>query len=668
VSERLLQHARQLFRHVSLVEVLVQTCREALRLPYAARAFGTFVVPGHRWERGLHILQDDDTHDVPPPALSALFAIHRRLAGTRAPLLLEHSLDSEAVFSGLCAQGAGVIYAVPIVHRTGRLFGEITLLADAAHPDTTGALAELASLASAALESMQRFEVSKRDQERLQFLAEATEEALWDWNLDTGEFWWGGGIQNLVGAARESIQNHWDWKRHRIHPDDLERVSGSLRDALSSAESAWRSEYRFRHGAGAWVDVEDSGYFLREPNGRAYRMIGAMRDVTVRKQLLERETQARAEAESANRAKDQFLAMLGHELRNPLAPILTALQLIRLRGTESAERELTVIERQADHLARLVDDLLDVSRIARGAVELKKKRVELAELVAKAIEMASPLIEQRQHDLVVRVSPRGLTIDADPARMAQVISNLLTNAAKYTECGGRIYVGATRGANHVELKVRDTGIGIPRETLPSIFEMFVQERQSLDRSHGGLGLGLSIVRNLVALHGGTVSAHSEGRGSGSEFTITMPAVGDPLVAEDAPAADAVPHEIGHRILVVDDNEDVASLMAECLQILGNTTRVAHDGPAALRIAEEFSPDFALLDIGLPIMDGYELARRLREQTTHRLRLIAVTGYGQDADKQRAADASFDAHLVKPVSVSRLQHAIRDLACEQCQPR
>ena len=398
---------------------------------------------------------------------------------------------------------------------------------------------------------------------------------------------------------------------------------------------------------------------------RLSQAIEAARLHAERAELLVRERRARADAESASRAKDEFLAILGHELRNPLAPIVTALQLMQLRGAAAVERERTVIERQTQHLVRLVDDLLDVSRITRGKVELKRERVELATVVARAIEMASPLIEQRRHDLKVRVPARGLAVDADPARLAQVIANLLTNAAKYTERGGQIAVTAARDGDQLELRVRDTGIGIAPDVLPRVFDMFVQEQQALDRSQGGLGLGLTIVRSLVALHGGTVAAHSEGRGRGSEITIRLPAAAQlaepPPDAEPSPAAPGLERS-GRRILVVDDNEDAAALLADLLDAQGHTTRVAHDGPAALRAAEAFEPELALLDIGLPVMDGYELAQRLRQRPgADTLQLVAVTGYGQDSDRQRAAEAGFDAHLVKPVNLERLERVIAELS-------
>ncbi|WP_437279752.1 ATP-binding protein [Sorangium sp. So ce375] len=385
-----------------------------------------------------------------------------------------------------------------------------------------------------------------------------------------------------------------------------------------------------------------------------------------REELLRRAEDARRDAERANRAKDEFLAMLGHELRNPLAPIVTALHLMRLRAGGHAERERLVIERQIKHLTTLVDDLLDVSRITRGKVELKKQRIEIAEVVAKAVELASPLLEQRRHRLTVAVPSSGLAVDGDVTRLAQVISNLLTNAAKYTESGGEIAVRAERAGGEVVLSVRDNGIGIAPEMLASVFERFVQERQALDRAQGGLGLGLAIVHNLIAMHGGRVSAHSEGRGRGSEFTIRLPAVASARPSEAAPArwragTQGTPAPAGRRrILLVDDNLDAVELLAESLGAMGHATRVASDGPSALRIAEEFAPDVALLDIGLPVMDGYELARRLREQPAGgRVRLIAITGYGQEADFRRSKGAGFETHLVKPIQIDRLTSLIEE---------
>ena len=372
---------------------------------------------------------------------------------------------------------------------------------------------------------------------------------------------------------------------------------------------------------------------------------------------------AKADAEAANRAKDEFLAMLGHELRNPLAPIQTALQLMRLRSDGSAERERSVIERQVKHLTRLVDDLLDVSGIARGKVALKRERIAISDVIAKGIELASPLIEQRRHTLDVHVPRKGLLVEGDALRLAQVMSNLLANAAKYTEHGGTITVVAEPADGNVLVRVADTGIGITPDMLPRVFDLFVQERQTLERSRGGLGLGLAIVRSLVQMHGGTVSAHSEGAGRGAEFVVRLPSAA-PAAAVAAATPSLAPSPdvaLDVRILVVDDNDDAAEMLVEALSSRGFEVCEARDGPAAIRIAAEFKPHIALLDIGLPVMDGYELAERLRHLPDgDRLRLCAVTGYAQQADQERSRAAGFDRHFAKPLDLDVLDRALREL--------
>ena len=419
---------------------------------------------------------------------------------------------------------------------------------------------------------------------------------------------------------------------------------------------------RFDRGAGATETVYFDFLYsaFRNIDGEIEGIFVIASDVTEKVLARNQINDLREAAEAANRAKDEFLAMLGHELRNPLSPILTALQLMKLRGSEGSERERTVIERQVSHLTRLVDDLLDVSRIARGKVELKAEVVELAEVVAKAIEMTSPLLEGRTHTLDVAIARRGLAVEGDPTRLAQVISNLLTNAAKYTPPGGHITVQAREEDGEVVLRVRDTGIGIAPEVLPRVFDLFVQERQAIDRSQGGLGLGLTIVRNLVERHGGTVSASSDGPGRGSEFVVRLPMAesGAPGHDGQVPAEEAVVPAASTadslKILVVDDNEDGAEMLAEVLRLRGFQTRTAHDAPTALRAAAEFGPAIAFLDIGLPVMDGYELAARLRDLPgLAGVRLVALTGYGQESDREKSHTAGFHHHLVKPVDFTAI---------------
>jgi PAS domain S-box-containing protein len=401
---------------------------------------------------------------------------------------------------------------------------------------------------------------------------------------------------------------------------------------------------------------------LHDLEGRVDRVVIFANDVTdevlARRQL----EAAHSEAELANRTKDEFLAILGHELRNPLAPILTALQLMKLRGPELLERERTIIERQVRHVVRLVDDLLDVSRITRGTVEFNSEVVDIAEVVTAAIEMSSPLLEERAHDLRVSVAP-SLFVHGDAVRLGQVVANLLNNAAKYTEDGGRIEIDGRREGDRVVVRVRDTGIGIAPEILPRVFDLFVQERQALDRSQGGLGLGLAIVRSLVAAHGGTVAARSDGIGRGAEFEVRLPAADDVTRAGATSLRPAGPvaERSGVRVLVVDDNTDALELLSEGLGLLGHEVHQAHDGPTALAVAERVHPSVAILDIGLPVMDGYELARRLRAiDSLAGIQLVAVTGYGQTTDRKRSAEAGFDEHLVKPVSIDQVQTVIETL--------
>jgi PAS domain S-box-containing protein len=464
-------------------------------------------------------------------------------------------------------------------------------------------------------------------------------------------------LSDVVGKA------FWDTTWWQVSED----VRTTLRDAIGRAAAGETVRWHTQICGGAEgrqaIVIDASLTPVRAADGRIAYVCAELRDITEKQA---REEGLRHAAESANRAKDEFLAILGHELRNPLSPILTALELMKLRGDAGAERERTVIERQITHLTRLVDDLLDVSRIARGKVELKTEVVETHDIVTRAIEMASPLLEHGNHSLVVEVPRRGLRVDGDVTRLSQVVSNLLTNAAKYTPAGGTITVVAAERDGDVTVSVRDTGIGIAADMLPRIFDLFVQERQALDRAQGGLGLGLTIVRNLIERHGGTVSARSDGPGTGSEFIVRVPSARRGYEATDRMPALTLPDEgvapviPTARILVVDDNEDGAELLAEVLSAKGYATRIAHDAPTALRVAAEFVPQLAFLDLGLPVMDGYELASHLRALPgLAGLRLIAVTGYGQDSDRRRTQDAGFDHHLVKPVDLAAIEAALVD---------
>jgi CheY-like chemotaxis protein len=361
----------------------------------------------------------------------------------------------------------------------------------------------------------------------------------------------------------------------------------------------------------------------------------------------------------ADQRKDQFLAMLAHELRNPLAPISNAVQIMQLEGPNGRNFRWSteVIEDQIKHMTRMVDDLLDVSRITRGKVDLQKETISLVLVVELAVEASRPLIEDYHHHLTIALPPEPVLVDVDPARLAQVLSNLLNNAAKYTDEGGQISLTAEQMDKDVIIRVRDTGIGIAPDLLPKIFDLFTQADRTLSRSRGGLGIGLTLVRSLVELHDGRVTAHSKGLGQGSEFVVRLPiAAGGLAGRSQSSAADHAPSVQlpRRRILVVDDKPSNAQSLKLLLQALGQEVYTANDGLAALELARQHVPDVVLLDIGLPLMDGYEVARRCREEPTLQgMTLVAMTGYGQDSDKQRSQEAGFDAHLVKPVNLQDL---------------
>ncbi len=367
--------------------------------------------------------------------------------------------------------------------------------------------------------------------------------------------------------------------------------------------------------------------------------------------------------EESDRRKNEFLAMLAHELRNPLAPIRNALHVLRLTGGngEAVASASEMMERQVSQMVRLVDDLLDVSRITRGKIELRKERVELASVVHQAVEAARSLYKSMNHELTVTLPAEPIHLDADPTRLAQVVGNLLNNACKFTDKGGRISLEAGREGEQAVLRVRDSGIGIAADQLPRIFDMFVQVDTSLERSVNGLGIGLTLVNSLVEMHGGTVEVRSAGIGRGSEFVVRLPITVDtprPSPPEPTPRE---PTATARRILVVDDNRDSATSLAMLLDLTGNETRTAFDGLEAVEAAAAFRPEVVLLDIGLPKLNGYEAARKIREQSWgKKMVLVALTGWGQEEDRQRSREAGFDGHMVKPMDYAALMKLLAEL--------
>jgi signal transduction histidine kinase/CheY-like chemotaxis protein len=365
----------------------------------------------------------------------------------------------------------------------------------------------------------------------------------------------------------------------------------------------------------------------------------------------------------ADRRKDEFLATLAHELRNPLAPVRNAVQLLHMKGPAIPELQWArdVIDRQMQQMTRLIDDLMDVSRISRGRIELKRERVCLATAVHGAVETTRPLIEQYQHELTVQLPPQPVYLDADLTRLAQVFANLLNNAVKYTDRRGAIRLTAECQGNEVVVTIKDSGIGIPRDKLHVVFELFAQVEGALERSQGGLGIGLSLVKRLVEMHGGSIEARSEGWGAGSEFVVRLPIAEGQRGAAEPGSEEPELSASGLRVLVVDDNRDAAHSLETMMQLMGNEACTAYDGESAVQAADEFRPDVILLDIGLPKLNGYEVCRRIRQQPWgERMTVIALTGWGQDDDKRRAKDAGFDHHLVKPVDPRRIIELLASL--------
>ncbi len=578
-----------------------------------------------------------------------------------------------------------LVSAGPVHDAEGQFRGALGLVTDITERRRVEQAARFLADASAALAALEDYESTLRKVARLAvpFFA--------DWcAVDTA---------GPDGALRRVAVTHVDpskvqlaYELRRRHPPDPDAPQGAwhvlrsgqpelvpeITDALLVQSVKDPDQLRalrelgLRSYIGVPIPVRDQVLgvltFVAAESGRVYGPadLAVAQDLGRRVGIAIENARLYAEVKEADRKKDEFLAMLAHELRNPLAPISNALQILRMTGMNgpTAERARAMMDRQVQHMVRLVDDLLDVSRIMQGKIELRKEPVEVAAVVARAVETARPAIDAQRHELTITLPPEPVLVEADPVRLAQVVSNLLNNSAKYMEAGGHIWLSAERRAGHLVLRVRDAGIGIAPDLLARIFDLFVQAEHGVGRAQGGLGIGLTLVKRLVELHGGSVTAHSDGPGKGSEFVIVLPALpptrpAAPPAAEPAEAPSAAPPP-ALRVLVVDDNVDAAESLATLLRLEGQDVRVAHDGPAALEAAPAYRPDVVFLDIGMPGMDGYEVARRLRrEPGLEGVLLVALTGWGQDEDRRRSREAGFDEHLVKPVdpaAVATLLHA------------
>jgi PAS domain S-box-containing protein len=511
-------------------------------------------------------------------------------------------------------------------------------------------------------------EALRINQERLNFAQKAARAGSFEWNLRTNAIIWSEETEAIFGLEPGSFGGTYkDWVKY-VLPEDRSRAEEELRRAVKDGEGLFEYRVIWPDGSVRWLQARGKLFF--DEAGKPSRWIGINIDVTERKQMdesLRRQTRALREAD---RRKDEFLAILAHELRNPLAPISNAIRILELRGDdpEVVTQTREVMERQVHQMSRLVDDLLEVSRIGRGKISLEKAPVDLANVIATAVETCRPLVEAHRHTLTVSLPERPARVEADSARLSQVLSNLLNNAAKYTEDGGRIDLIVEQSQGDVVIRVRDNGIGIAPKRLPAIFDMFEQIEGAADRSEGGLGIGLTLARRLVEMQGGKIEAHSDGLGKGSEFVTRLPAFVEPATETASKPEEELSAPSGggpRRVLVVDDNVDSAESMAVLLRLDGHEVRLAHDGEAALEEARVFRPDVMFLDLSLPKMDGYEVARRLRQEPEMSgMTLVAMTGYGHAEERRRTREAGFHAHLVKPVDFDLLRNLLSSLPTNQ----
>jgi PAS domain S-box-containing protein len=562
------------------------------------------------------------------------------------------------------ASGEIVRYDVPV-----RMAGDIRTWIDFQIAPLRDAQGRITHLIPSAMDIAVRRAAEEKlraSDERTLLATEATAVGIWEWNALTNTIRWDAQMFRLFGIAPtpDGFVQYSDWSEALL-PEDLPDNERILQEVVRRGGES-RREFRIRRrDDGAVRHIESVEIARTNAQGETEWVVGTNLDVTERKTAEIQLRQLAANLSEADRRKDEFLATLAHELRNPLAPIRNGLQLIKLAGGQPAtiDRARLMMERQLAQMVRLIDDLMEVSRISLGKVKLRKERLSLATVLNNAVETTQPLVSEMGHELTVTIPDEPFIVDADMARLAQVFANLLSNAAKYSDHGGHIRLSVERQCKDVVVTVKDTGIGIAAEQLPAVFEMFTQLEASLERAQGGLGIGLTLVKRLVELHGGTVQARSEGPGLGSEFVVRLPLVierSQPAAADvdDVPAATKLPL----RMLIVDDNRDGADSLSEMLKMMGHDTRTAYDGQEGVDAAGDYRPDVVLLDIGLPGLNGYEACRLIREQPKGKgALLIALTGWGQDEDRRRSHEAGFDQHMVKPVDPQALMSMIAVLS-------
>jgi|GEM_PF-161478 len=538
-------------------------------------------------------------------------------------------------------------------HRLQRADGGYAWVLDAGRPRFSAAGDFLGYIGSV-IDIDQRVRVEealKQSRERLDLVVSTSQIGLWYCDLPFNKLDWNAKVKEHFGLP-EDAEVTIDTFIEQLHPDDRQRTQQAISQSIED-HTDYDIEYRTIGVDGRQRWIRAIGRATYDSEGTPIAFDGITIDVTQRVQ--------QAEAlRDADRRKDEFLATLAHELRNPLAPLRHGLELMELAGDdpEIVAEAREIMQRQLTQMVRLIDDLLDLSRISRGKVELRRESVELERVIHSAVETCQPLIRKARHELTVNLPDEPIRLHADFTRLSQVFANLLNNSARYSEPGGRIDVTVTRDGDEVQVVVQDTGIGIPTDMLPHVFDMFTQVDRSLEKQRGGLGIGLTLVQRFVELHGGHVTAESQGPGHGSRFTVKLPALAAEHSADNGERQVPEKTASGRRILVVDDNRDAAVSLSRMLQLMGNDTKVAHDGLEALDVADSYRPDVVLLDIGMPKLNGYDTAVKLRQQSWgDQMTLVALTGWGQEEDRRRSLAAGFDAHLVKPIDRQALETVV-----------
>jgi PAS domain S-box-containing protein len=526
--------------------------------------------------------------------------------------------------------------------------------------DRSGEVEAVAGTTRDVTERLQAEQALRESEERLQLALEVGRSATWDWDFIKNEFTVSSSYRPLHGLAAHAAVSYEQWLSE-IHPSDRQRVR-LYGETFFRDGTQWDVRYRVQHPEHGERWLQSTGRLERDNEGRPRRFIGVSYDITHQKQTQDARKALEASLREADRRKDEFLATLAHELRNPLAPIQSAAQLLKVieLGDPRGRQARDIIDRQVRHMVRLIDDLMDVSRITLGQITLRDDEVSLRSVLTDAIESAGPLIESLRHTLHVHLPAEPMTLQGDATRLSQIFQNLLNNAAKYTPAGGEIHVRAERVGSDVKVCVSDNGIGIPLDSQHRIFELFTRVHAQDFTNSRGLGIGLALARQLVELHGGRLQVHSEGAGTGSEFAVFLPLRQQaPHAATAGFSKDSACAPSHRRVLVVDDNRDAAESLKMLLETLGCKVRAAFSGMEAISAVPAFRPEVILLDIGMPDLSGYEVAQQLRARPDCRgVMLIALTGWGQPQDRQRAAEAGFDHHLTKPVDPSVLTMLIR----------